>query len=154
MHNMCMKAAETFTQNTRFDVEDMMIDIFYHFDKSTKRKAELAEYCEFCNVEFRQVLKHVSTRWLSLELVVTRTLQQYPALKSYFLSQSDGNSNARVDRLKAVYSEPMSEVYLLFYQAALQPFIKSTSSFKERIPSYLSCTPNLTAFSRNCSGGS
>ena len=129
-----MKAAETFTQNTRFDVEDMMIDIFYHFDKSTKRKAELAEYCEFCNVEFRQVLKHVSTRWLSLELVVTWTLQQYPALKSYFLSQSDGNSNARVDRLKAVYSEPMSEVYLLFYQAALQPFIKINKFLQREDP--------------------
>ena len=134
MHNTCMKAAETFTQNTRFDVEDMMIDIFYHFDKSTKRKAELAEYCEFCNVEFRQVLKHVSTRWLSLELVVTWTLQQYPALKSYFLSQSDGNSNARVDRLKAVYSEPMSEVYLLFYQAALQPSIKINKFLQREDP--------------------
>ncbi len=43
----------------------------YHFDKSTKRKAELADYCTFCNVEFRQVLKLVSTRWLNLELVVT-----------------------------------------------------------------------------------
>ena len=63
-----------------------MIDIFYHFDKSTKRKAELADYCTFCDVEFRRVLKHVSTRWLSLELVITRTLQQYPALRSYFLS--------------------------------------------------------------------
>ena len=77
----------TFTyQVTNFDVEEMMIDIFYHFDKSTKRKSELANYCAFCNVEFRQVLKHVNTRWLSLEMTVTRTLQQYQALKSYFLS--------------------------------------------------------------------
>ena len=72
---------------TKFDVEEMMIDLFYHFDKSTKRKAGLVNYCTFCNVEFRQVLKHVSVRWLSLELVIGRTLQQYRALKSYFLSE-------------------------------------------------------------------
>ena len=73
-------------QTTHFDVKDVMIDIFYHFDKSTKRKAELADYCTFCDVEFRRVLKHVRTRWLSLELAITQTLQQYPALRSYFLS--------------------------------------------------------------------
>ena len=74
-------------QITKFEVEDVLIDLFYHFDKSTKRKAELAEYCEFCNVEFQQVLKHVSTRWLSLELAISRILQQYHALQPYFLSE-------------------------------------------------------------------
>lgn len=73
-------------QVTHFDVEEMVIDIYYFFDKSTKRKSELADYCSFCNTTFRQVLKHVSTRWLSLEVAITRTLQQYRALKSYFLS--------------------------------------------------------------------
>ena len=76
-------------QMTKFDVEDTMVDLFYHFDKSTKRKAELVEYCSFCNVEFRKVLKHVSTRWLSLELVITRTLHQWRALRSYFLSEGE-----------------------------------------------------------------
>ncbi len=63
-----------------------MIDIFYYFDKSTKRKAELNEYCIFCSVEYRKILKHVNTRWLSLEKVVMRTLQEYSALRSYFIS--------------------------------------------------------------------
>ena len=71
---------------TKFDVEDLLIDNFYYFDKSTKRKNELAEYCDFCDVEYRKILKHVNTRWLSLEQAVTRTLQQYAALKSHFSS--------------------------------------------------------------------
>ena len=37
--------------------------------------------------EYRRVLKHVSTRWLSLEMVIERTLRQYDGLKSYFLSE-------------------------------------------------------------------
>ena len=32
-------------------------------------------------------MKHVNTRWLSLERAVSRVLRQYDALKSYFLSE-------------------------------------------------------------------
>ena len=81
-------------QITRFDAEDMMTNLFFHFDKSTKRKAELVEYCMFCSTEFQQVLKYVSTRWLSLELSVSRTLQQYSALKLYMYFLSEGKDFA------------------------------------------------------------
>ena len=64
-----------------------MIDNFYHLDKSSKRKNKFADFCSFCDVEYRKILKHVNTRWLSLELAITRTLQQYSALKAYFLSE-------------------------------------------------------------------
>ena len=61
-----------------------MIDTYYYFDKSTK---SLADYSVFCDVEVRKLLKHVSTRWLSLEAAVSRVLRQYPSLRSYFLSE-------------------------------------------------------------------
>ena len=72
---------------TKFDVEELMIDNYYHLDKSSKRKNQFAGFCSFCDVEYRKILKHVNTRWLSLQLAITRTLQQYPALKAYFLSE-------------------------------------------------------------------
>lgn len=52
-----------------------MIDNYFYFDKSTKRKNELAEFFVFCNLEYRKILKHFSVRWLSLELTINRTLQ-------------------------------------------------------------------------------
>ncbi len=52
---------------SKFDVEEMVIDIYYWFDKSTKRKASLSEYCTFCDTSYREIVKHVNTRWLSLE---------------------------------------------------------------------------------------
>ena len=64
-----------------------MVDTFYYFDKSTKRKNGLSDYCAFCDVEFRQVLKHISTRWLSLESAVSRVLLQYPGLTSHVISE-------------------------------------------------------------------
>jgi len=39
----------------------------YWFDKSAKRKNELSEFCVFCDTTYEQVLKHASTRWLSLK---------------------------------------------------------------------------------------
>jgi len=72
---------------TKFDIEEIMFDNYYYFDKSTKRKSELLEYCVFCDTQYRKVLKHVSTKWLSLELAVDRVLRQYPGLRSYFLSE-------------------------------------------------------------------
>ena len=34
------------------------------------------------------------------------------------------SSNARSERLTTVYSDPMTEVYLMFYQAVLQVYVK------------------------------
>ena len=65
----------------------MIVDLFYWFNKSTKRKASLDSYCSFCDTSYREIIKHVSTRWLSLGRAVGRTLQQYEVLKSYFSSE-------------------------------------------------------------------
>lgn len=71
----------------RFNIEEMVIDLYYWFDKSTKRKANLVEYCTFCDTNYWEIVKHATTRWLSLERAVSRVLQQYAALKSYCLSE-------------------------------------------------------------------
>lgn len=54
-----------------------MVDNFFYFDKSTKRKNGLSDYCNFCDTEYHRILKHISTRWLSLEKAVDRTLKQF-----------------------------------------------------------------------------
>ena len=59
-----------------------MIDTYFLFQKSSKRKNELADYAEFCHIEYRKILKYVSVRWLSLEQTVDRTLKQYDSLRS------------------------------------------------------------------------
>ena len=64
----------------------------------------------------------MSTRWLSLESAVSRSLKIYPSLKSYFLSED--NAAPRFVRLKEHFEDQMTEVYLRFYQSALQPVIK------------------------------
>uniref|UniRef100_H3B1S8 HAT C-terminal dimerisation domain-containing protein n=1 Tax=Latimeria chalumnae TaxID=7897 RepID=H3B1S8_LATCH len=119
VHNVACKSASSLTQLSGFDVEDLCVDLLYYFDPSTKRKSRLVEFSEFCDVKSRQVIKHVSARWPSLETAVQRNLRTYPAL-SYFLSNSESLPCFR--RLKTQFADPLLEVYLLFYNAVLPTF--------------------------------
>ena len=51
------------------------------------RTEKLKEYGEFADIEYRTLLSHSKTRWLSLFPGITRLLQMFPALKSFFRSQ-------------------------------------------------------------------
>ena len=82
VHNVACRASSAFSGVSGFDIEDMCVDVYYYFDKSTKRKSTLVQFAQFCDVKYCQVIKQVSTRWLSLEVAVKRSLQMYPALKS------------------------------------------------------------------------
>jgi len=72
VHNTAIKAAGAYESVTKLD---MMLDLFYWFDKSTIRKTILVKYCEFCDTEYCEVVKHISTRWLSLELAIQWALE-------------------------------------------------------------------------------
>lgn len=76
IHNAAQKAAESFSECCGFDVEEFTIDLYYWFDKSTKWKNILRSYCDFCDQEYRAIVKNVTTRWLSLEAAVERSLKQ------------------------------------------------------------------------------
>ena len=129
LHNTAQKASTAFGGCCGFDVEEFAIDLYYWFDKSTKRKNDLHSYSEFCDLEYRSVIKHVSTRWLTLELAIERSLKQYPGLRSYFLSEDE--PQARFNRLQTLFGDPMTEVNLFFLQSVL-PVFNEANKFLQR----------------------
>ena len=129
LHNASAKATMAFSEITGFDIEDHCVDVFYWFDKSSKSKSILKEYYEFCDTEYEEVIKFISTRWLCLELCINRELKKYEGLKSYFLSEEF--PDARFKRLRRCYDNPLIEVYLLFYQASL-PCFTNFNKFLQR----------------------
>ena len=62
-------------------------------------------------------------RWLSLERAVGRILSQYEYLKSYFLSKSD--SSPMFKRLEKAFTDPITEVNLMFFHAVMPMFTTS-----------------------------
>ena len=147
LHNAAQKSAESFSQSSGFDVEEFVIDLFYWFDKSTKRKNELRSYCIFCDQEYKRIVKHVSTRWLSLELAVQRALQQLPSLTSYFKSESE--SQARFNRLQKVFCDPLTEIYLLFFQSVLPTFTYCNQFLQREEPLIHVLQPQLLKLLQN-----
>ncbi|KAK3698610.1 hypothetical protein QZH41_014592, partial [Actinostola sp. cb2023] len=146
VHNTSAATATALTSATGFDVEDLMVDVYYWFDYSTKRKSVLAEYTEFCDQDYRKILKHVSTRWLSLETAITRVLKQYVSLKAYFLPEDE--AHLRFKRLSQAFRNPMTEVYLLFIQSALQIFLHLNLFLQKQEPLIGSVISSLKRFLR------
>ena len=58
---------------------------------SSKRVDKMKDFCEFTSTQYKDVLRHVTTRWLSLLPAVQRILECWPSLQSYFLSLSEDN---------------------------------------------------------------
>ena len=78
-------------------------------------------------------------------------IEQYSALKSYFLSEGlwqkiccnrlfiislyyAGATAPRFDRLQLAFTKPMTEIYLLFYQAVLQTFVNFNKFLQREDP--------------------
>ena len=96
VHNIANHASEALHKESGVDVEDVCVDVFYWFDKSTKRKGILQDFCDFCDSSYREVIRHVSVRWLSLEQAINRILLLYMPLQSYFRSEHEHQSSASV----------------------------------------------------------
>ncbi|XDV25465.1 hypothetical protein PO909_029381 [Leuciscus waleckii] len=120
IHNTAKHAGQRFLDVTGFDPEDLSVDVGYWFRGSTNRKGYLSEFCDLHGSDYMEMLQHVSVRWLSLESCVNRILQRYEPLTSYFKSLDE--KQPRFKRLVDAFSNPLTEVYLLFYQATLPAF--------------------------------
>ena len=144
IHNIACHASDSFQNCTKFDVEDLCVDIFYWFDKSTKRKGILMEFCEFCDSTYREIIRFINVRWLSLEKAVNRLLQMYVSLQSYFKSESE--RQARFQRLVDAFDKPITEVYLLFYQSVLPIFTHLNLLFQREDPNIYLIMTSIRAF--------
>ena len=88
VHIAASHARDSFSEVLDVNIGNLCIDFYCWFYKSSKRKDKLAEYFEFCEQEYKSILKHVSVRWFSLERCMDRILHKKPISKAYFLSGS------------------------------------------------------------------
>ena len=136
VHNIAGHAAKAFADDSDFIVSEFLVDIYYYFEKSTKRQATLKNFCDFRDQDYRKMLKYGATRWLSKETCIERVLQQYRSLKIYFARQKPVKSNQRLVRLQRYFEDPLTEIYLLFYQSALPCSLKSTLNYNAKSQGY------------------
>jgi hypothetical protein len=102
--NLCLLAG---VKCLSVDVDDFFVNIF---DKSAKHKEQLKE---FTDTKKLKILKHCKTRWHSLEKVVHRAIQQWPALYAYFDQVAESDHSSRVKRLNQHLKSPLTKLVML-----------------------------------------
>lgn len=98
-----------------YDVEGAVLKIYSHFQSSSLRREALKEFIEYAELEWKELVKHVPTRWLSLGPAIHRILQFFPALMSYFISKESDCSNALKDLLSMTGQESEDSINHLEY---------------------------------------
>ena len=79
--NLCVRTA---TKQLPLKVDELLVDIYYHFWYSVKRIASFQEYADFCRIEYKSILKHCETRWLSLRKSIQRTIHMWDPFAHIF----------------------------------------------------------------------
>ena len=111
-------------------VDNLLIDVFYHFKYSAKRWEEFHEIrSEFEDIKPLRVLKHSTTRWLSLLRCLHRLLAQWPALYAYFDQLAEEENNDRVQRVNSNLGSLQTKLICRFVLYALQALNKFTTIF-------------------------
>ena len=113
-------------------VDNLLIDIFYHFKYSAKRWEQFHEIqAEFEEIKPLHVLKHSTTRWLSLLRCLRHLLGQWPALHAYFdrLAEEEQNDD-RVQRVASSLSSLQTKLICRFVLYALEALNKFTTIFQ------------------------
>ncbi|XP_026547991.1 uncharacterized protein LOC113429697, partial [Notechis scutatus] len=105
------------TDALEVDVENIILKIYQYFHIYAVRTESLQEYCEFVEVEYKRLLSHSKTRWLSLFPGITKLLQMHSALKSFFLGQSNPPAV-----LKSFFEHEFSELYLWHMHSLMNAF--------------------------------
>jgi len=104
-------------------VDNLLIDIYYHFKHSSKSWSEFADIrVEFRDIKPLRVLKHSTTRWLSLEHCVKRSIEQRPALYAYFDRQMNIEpTDDHVQRVAKQLADPEVKLFCHFVAYARKP---------------------------------
>ena len=146
-HNAARHATKAFEIFVIFNAEELLVDLYFHFDYSSKRKNLLPEFCTFCDQDFYKILKFHSTRWLGLSTCIERALKMYPS-QSYFSSQNpeikDGERTvSRLNRLIDAFGNVISEVDVFLFSIFSIHLHHNTNSFTRvfhPVNSYFDCS--------------
>lgn len=119
-------------------IDQLLIDIYFFLDKSSKRVARLKELQGILGCESHEILKHVNTRWLSLGPCITRLLEQWEPLSALFLEISEDNaSKSTQQKAKGVLQKLLSDelkAYVLFVENVIPVFENANALLQKEEP--------------------
>jgi len=106
-------------QLDNIDIDSIVLKIFNYFSIYTVRTEKLKEFCDFVNINYRNLLYHSKTRWLSLFPAINRILQIISFVKIFFSIRKTTSKS-----YKSSFENEFSEIYLWFIHSLMYIFHK------------------------------
>ena len=114
------------------NVDQFAIDLHFFFKLSAARGEDYRGVSELTDVTTHFVIRYCQIRWLSLDKVLIRTIEQYKNLKEYFLKtqltlppykgKNGANQTEHYKRIKNVLTSKTALAYVSFIVHVCQDF--------------------------------
>lgn len=104
--------------------EDLARNIFNFLKSSSKRQCEFSQFQTFLNLDPHKILHPSQTRWLSLTAVVDRVIEQWDALRLYFVDTVLVQRLLSTEHILAALNDPFMKLFYYFLQWALPKFTR------------------------------
>jgi hypothetical protein len=111
------------------DLQLIVNKIYQHFHIYSVRVEELKSFHEFTETEYKTLLGHSKTRWLSLLTAVRRIGDIFPAVESYFRSLEKCPIS-----LQDFFENPRSFARVHFTASNWKPFPIPSNVLKSKLP--------------------
>ena len=154
-------------------IDDLLVDIFYHFRKSDANKKELKGFQVFYDTSLDEITKHCTTRWLGLGPKLVQLIGQWELLRAYFkqelsLRASSDSSTSKVKEgvefdedaakvarkskkirsIEEALSDKVSRMCVLFLNYVIPKFEQFNLIFQSREPRVHILRREIMAFLR------
>ncbi|KAK2722049.1 hypothetical protein QYM36_002559 [Artemia franciscana] len=96
------------------EFDEFVRDVYNYIQHSPKRIAAYAEFQGITDTKNHRLLKVCDVRWLSLESVVMRILEQWRALKVYFYEEFKAIKSASAEKVLKMMENVYTKLYLQF----------------------------------------
>jgi len=119
------------------EVETLIRDIYNFMHQSYKRQTEFKQFQVFYDLKPNKLLQPSQTRWLSVNAAVKRVIEQYDALKSYFILQNFENDKLAIHSCKNIHqclNNPIYKMYFEFLEFILPVITDLNAEFQSEKP--------------------
>jgi hypothetical protein len=127
-------------------LEELMIDIFFYLKWSPKRQQAIGKLQALLNLPEHRILKLHKCRWLSLEAVVNRTLEQFDLLVHFFHTEKADVKNEKARRIYDHLKNPYTRLYLEFLSFVLKLVTKRNREFQSESPKIYRLHSQMSSF--------
>ncbi|KAI5702152.1 hypothetical protein M8J76_017078 [Diaphorina citri] len=104
--------------------EDLCSDIYNYLQKKPKRLGEFKEIQKMLKIKTHNLLKLSRTRWLSMNDVIERVVEQWDALLSYFCLSAIEDKEHKALPIKCALEDKKTKAYFLFLNFFLPTIAK------------------------------